>query len=98
MNAPATLPHRDDEASAQVLVPARQPEEPRSSTALRRPSRPTWDLHRDAENRAAGQLCRRSGRSEVEIILARMTPRQMDHDFARKVRIARRPRFGLLTR
>jgi hypothetical protein len=39
-----------------------------------------------------------SRRTEVEIIHARMKRRQMDHDFARKVRIARRRKFGLITR
>jgi hypothetical protein len=38
------------------------------------------------------------GRTEVEIIHARMIGRQMDLDFANKVRRARRKRFGLLTR
>jgi hypothetical protein len=37
-------------------------------------------------------------RTEVEIIRARMMRRQMDYDFAKKVRLARRRRFGLLTR
>jgi hypothetical protein len=38
------------------------------------------------------------GRTEVEIIHARLKPRQMDYDSARKVRIARRRKFGLVTR
>jgi hypothetical protein len=37
-------------------------------------------------------------RTEVEIIRARMIRRQMDYNFARKVRIARRRKFGLITR
>jgi hypothetical protein len=38
------------------------------------------------------------GRTEVEVIRARMMRRQMDYDFANKVRRARRKRFGLLIR
>jgi hypothetical protein len=38
------------------------------------------------------------GRTEVERIRARMAARQMAHDHKKKVRIARRRRFGLLTR
>jgi hypothetical protein len=37
-------------------------------------------------------------RTEVEIIRARMMRRQIDYNFARKVRIARRRKFGLITR
>jgi hypothetical protein len=37
-------------------------------------------------------------RTEVEIIRARMIRRQMDYNFARKVRIARRRKFGLIAR
>jgi hypothetical protein len=38
------------------------------------------------------------GRTEVEIIHARMKRRQMDYEFEKKVRRALRRRFGLLTR
>jgi hypothetical protein len=37
-------------------------------------------------------------RTEVEIIHARMKRRQLDYDFAKKVRIARRRKLGPLTR
>jgi hypothetical protein len=38
------------------------------------------------------------GRTKVEIIHPRMERRQLDYDFAKKVRIARRRKLGLLTR
>jgi hypothetical protein len=46
----------------------------------------------------AAALPRLEGRTEVERIRARMLARQMAYESKKKVRIARRRRFGLLTR